>query len=364
MGLASNLKLGRPIFHRDDVKKPAKFWEKLPDKKVRCKLCPWRCVIAPGKVGVCHARRNEDGELYSLVYGSIVSMAVDPIEKKPFYHFWPGSDAFSIAAPGCNFKCLHCQNWSISQVSVEEIGHEDIAPERTIELTKRYNCKGIAHTYTEPTIWTEYAIDVGKLARREGLYNVYVSNGYITLEALQELRPYLDAANVDVKAFTDAFYRKICGVAGIRPVLETCEWMVGHGIHLEVTYLVIPHENDSPEEIRKFCKWVAEKLGPEVPTHFSRFYPHHKMADREPTSVQTLERALGIAKEEGLHYVYIGNVLGHAGDNTYCPKCGELLIERYGFEIARYLLKDKRCPNCGAKINIVGEYTPGERGWL
>jgi pyruvate formate lyase activating enzyme len=321
-------------------------------------------VIALGEVGVCHARRNEGGELYSLVYGSIVSMAVDPIEKKPFYHFWPGSDAFSIAAPSCNFRCLYCQNWSISQVNIEEVSYEDITPERAIELTKRYNCKGIAHTYTEPTIWTEYAIDVGKLAHREGLYNTYVTNGYITIEALQELRPYLDAANVDVKAFTDAFYRKVCGVAGIRPVLETCEWMVGHGIHLEVTYLVIPHENDSSEEIRKFCKWVAEKLGPEVPTHFSRFYPHHKMADREPTSVQTLERALEIAKGEGLHYVYIGNVPGHEADNTYCPKCGELLIERHGFEIARYLLKDKRCPKCGTNINIVGEYTPGERGWL
>jgi len=318
-------------------------------------------VIAPGKLGVCRSRKNEDGELYTLVYGSIVSMAADPIEKKPLYHFWPGTDVFSLAAPGCNFKCLHCQNWTISQVNVEEIAHEDLPPERAIELTKRYGCKGIAHTYSEPTLWMEYAYDVGKLAHREDLYNVYVTNGYMTIDALEKLSPYLDAANVDVKAFNDNFYRKICGVPSISPVLETCEWMVGHGIHLEVTYLVIPRENDSPEEIRKFCKWAFEKLGPEVPTHFSRFYPHYKMTDRSQTPVETLERAVKIAREEGLHYVYIGNVPGHESDNTYCPKCGELLIERYGFSVTRHELKDKQCPKCGTKINIVGKYKPSKR---
>jgi len=247
-------------------------------------------------------------------------------------------------------------------VNVEEIAHEDLSPERAIELTKRYGCKGIAHTYSEPAIWMEYAYDVGKLAHREDLYNVYVTNGYITIDALEEFSPYLDAANVDVKAFNDNFYRKICGVPSIGPVLEACEWMIGHGIHLEVTYLVIPRENDSSEEIRKFCKWVFEKLGPEVPTHFSRFYPHYKMTDRSQTPVEALERAVKIAKEEGLHYVYIGNVPGHEFDNTYCPKCGELLIERYGFSVTRYELKDKQCPKCGIKINVVGEYKPSKRG--
>lgn len=346
------------------MKKPARFWEKLPEKKVRCTLCPWRCTIALGKVGVCRGRKNEGGELYSLVYGSIVSMAVDPIEKKPLYHFWPGSGVFSIAAPSCNFKCSHCQNWTISQASVLDVSTEDLSPEKAIDLTKRYGCKGIAHTYSEPVTWTEYAIDVGKLARREDLYNVYVTNGYITTEALEELHPYLDAANVDVKAFSDEFYRKICGVPSIRPVLETCEWMVEHGIHLETTYLIIPRENDDPEEIRKFCRWEVEKLGPEVPTHFSRFYPHYKMTDRSPTPVDTLERAVKIAKEEGLHHVYIGNVPGHEADNTYCPKCGELLIERYGFDVTRYALKDKRCPKCRTEINIVGEYKPGKETWF
>ena len=320
-------------------------------------------MIAPGKVGVCRARKNEDGELYTLIYGSIISMAADPIEKKPLYHFWPGSSAFSIAAPGCNFKCSHCQNWAISQTSVEKVACEDLPPDRAIELTKRYNCKGIAHTYTEPTIWTEYAIDVGKLAHREDLYNVYVSNGYTSIEALQELRPYLDAANVDVKAFSDDFYRRICGVPSMRPVLETCEWMVEHGIHLETTYLIIPRENDDLEEIRKFCRWEVEKLGPEVPTHFSRFYPHHKMTDHPSTPVKTLEQAVKIAKEEGLYHVYIGNVPGHEADNTYCPNCGELLIERYGFEVTRYALKDRRCPKCRTEISIVGKYEPSKGTW-
>ena len=312
-------------------------------------------------MGACRARKNEDGKLYSLVYGSLVSMAVDPIEKKPLYHFWPGSGVLSIAAPGCNFSCLHCQNWSISQTDVAQVETEDVAPDELIRIAKRADAQGISHTYTEPTIWTEYAIDVGKLAKREGLYNTYVSNGYITVAALEELSPYLDAANVDVKAFSDDFYRRICGVPGITPVLQTCEWMVEHGIHLEVTYLVIPRENDSEKEIGEFCDWVVEKLGPDVPVHFSRFYPHYKLTDREATPVRSLERAAQLAKEKGAKFVYIGNVPGHEFDNTYCPKCGKLLIERYGFVIQRYELRNKKCPNCGERIPIVGERVSGQR---
>ncbi len=338
------------------MKKIAKFWEKLPNGRVQCFLCPWKCVIASGRLGVCRSRKNEDGKLQTLVYGSIVSMATDPIEKKPLYHFWPGTDAFSIAAPGCNLKCLHCQNWAISQVNVEEIPHENVAPERIIELAKRYNCQGIAHTYSEPTIWTEYMMDVGKLAHQEGLYNVYVTNGYTSLRALEEIGPYLNASNVDVKAFTDSFYQKICGVRSIRPTLETCEWLVEHGKHLEVTYLIIPRKNDSSDEIRNFTRWVVNELNTEVPVHFSRFYPQYKMGDRGATPVETLERAVGIAKGEGVRYVYIGNATGHKGDSTYCHSCGELLIERYGFEISQYTLKDNKCPKCATKINIVGKY--------
>jgi pyruvate formate lyase activating enzyme len=343
------------------LKKPAKFWEKLPEDKVRCTLCPRFCVISPGKVGLCRVRKNEGGELFTLIYGSIISMAVDPIEKKPLYHFWPGSDIFSISAVGCNFTCRHCQNWSISQAGPEGVSFEELSPERIVEMTKRYGSRSIAYTYAEPVVWFEFCYDTAKLAHEAGLHNVYVTNGYMNLPAWEDIRPYLDAANVDVKAFSDDFYRRICGATSMKPVLETCEWMVEHGIHLETTYLIIPRENDDPDEIRKFCKWEVEKLGPEVPTHFSRFYPHYKMTDRPPTPVETLERAVKIAKEEGLQHVYIGNVPGHEADNTYCPRCGELLIERYGFDVTRYELKDKQCPRCGTKINIIGEYKPGKR---
>lgn len=346
------------------MRKHARFWERMAGKKVRCTLCPRECEIAQGKVGFCRGRMNERGELYTRVYGSVVSMAVDPIEKKPLYHFWPGSDVFSMSTAGCNFRCLHCQNWSISQASINDVGFEEILPEKAIELTKRYDCKGIAYTYAEPAIWFEYCYDTAKLAHREGLYNVYVTNGYMNLEAWDEIRPYLDAMNVDVKAFSDEFYRKVVGVPSIQPVLETCEWAVEHGVHLEITNLVIPRENDNPEEIRKLCRWAVEKLGPQVPIHFSRFYPHYKMMDKPQTPVETLERAMDVAEEEGLQYIYIGNVPGHEADNTYCPGCGELLIERYGFSVTRYELKDKRCPKCKTEINLAGEYRPGRHGWF
>jgi pyruvate formate lyase activating enzyme len=334
------------------MRKPARFWKKL-NGEIQCLLCPRNCRIAPGKRGFCGARENDAGTLYTLVYGSVVSMAADPIEKKPLYHFWPGSSVFSIAAPGCTFTCLHCQNWEISQARVGQVETEDLPPEELIRLTKEYHCSGIAHTYTEPTIWTEYAIDVGKLARAENLYSVYVTNGFISPEALQELEPWLDAANVDVKAFSEDFYRRICG-ARLQPVLEACEWMYEHRIHLEITYLIIPKENDRPEEIREFCRWVSEKLSPEVPVHFSRFYPQYRMLERPPTPVETLERAHKIAREEGLSYVYLGNVPGHPYDNTYCPGCGEMLISRYGYTILEFNLKNGRCRKCGRKIPLVG----------
>ncbi|MEM1689035.1 MAG: AmmeMemoRadiSam system radical SAM enzyme [Candidatus Hadarchaeales archaeon] len=338
------------------MKVEAKFWEKMSGKKVRCFLCARRCEIADGKTGVCRARINEDGKMFSLVYGSIVSMAVDPIEKKPLYHFWPGSDVFSIAAPGCNFFCKHCQNWEISQASIFDIPCEEIPPERLVDMTEESGSSGIAHTYTEPTLWSEYAIDVGKIAHKRNLYNVYVTNGFMTIEALEEIGKYIDAANVDVKAFSEDFYRRICGVTSIQPVLESCEWMVEHGVHLEITYLIIPGENDGREEIEKFSRWVVEKLGENVPVHFSRFYPHFKMTDKPPTPVETLEMAVEIARKAGVKFVYIGNVPGHEFDNTYCPSCGGLLIERRGFYITEYRVRNGKCPDCGEKIPIVGRY--------
>lgn len=340
------------------MKKLAKFWTEIEGRNVRCFLCPWSCIIPPRRTGVCRARKNEDGKLYSLVYGSIISAAVDPIEKKPFYHFWPGSSAFSISAPGCNFRCLHCQNWTISQIGVEDVDCQDMTPEEVISLAKKHGCSGISHTYTEPTIWAEFAIDVGKLAHKENLYNTFVTNGYISQTALEELGLFLDGSNVDVKAFSDRFYQRICGVKGIQPVLDTCKWLVDHKKHLEVTYLVIPRENDSPREIGDFCKWVVEELNENIPVHFSRFYPYHKMHDRDATPVQTLEMAAEIAKGAGINYVYIGNVPGHKLDNTYCHNCGKLLIQRYGFTIERFFLKNGSCPSCRTKIPMSGEYIP------
>ena len=331
----------------------ALFWKKL-NGEVQCQLCPRSCKIAEGRRGFCGARENRGGKLFTLVYGSLVSMAADPIEKKPLYHFWPGSLVFSVATPGCTFSCRHCQNWEISQRKMGELSTEEVSPEELVKLTKEYQCSGIAHTYSEPVIWIEYAIDVGKLAKANGLYNVYVTNGYISLDALRELAPWLDAANVDVKAFSDDFYRRICGVPGLQPVLDACEWMYKHRIHLEITYLIIPKENDDSNEIRRFCRWVAEKLSPEVPVHFSRFYPQYRMLEKPPTPIETLERAYRIAKEENLCYVYLGNVPGHPYDNTYCPGCGEVLISRYGYTILEFNVVEGRCPKCGRAIPLVG----------
>ncbi|KXA90959.1 hypothetical protein AKJ57_03060 [candidate division MSBL1 archaeon SCGC-AAA259A05] len=249
----------------------------------------------------------------------------------------------------------NCQNWTISQSSVDEIGTIQIAPEEAVERTKSSNCQGIAYTYGEPVIWFEYGLDTAKLAHDEGLYNVFVTNGYMNLDAWKELGPYLDGMNVDLKAFSDEFYQNICGVPSVEPVLETCEWAVDNGIHLELTNLLIPGENDDPEQIQEMCRWIAEELGPRIPIHFSRFRPMYKMMDKPSTPITTLEKALEIAEDEGLEHVYVGNVPGHRADNTYCPECGELLIARSGFSISEYNLKDGRCPNCDAEINIAGK---------
>ncbi|KXB05118.1 radical SAM protein [candidate division MSBL1 archaeon SCGC-AAA261O19] len=340
------------------MKKPAKYWEEMPDNNVRCTLCPRKCVITPGKIGYCQARKNENGELFTMVYGEATSLTPDPIEKKPLYHFYPGTRVFSMSTAGCNFECKHCQNWTISQSSVEEIGTEQVTPEQVVEYTQRSDSQGVAYTYGEPAIWFEFCLDAAKLVHKAGLYNVYVTNGYMELDAWKEIKPYLDAMNVDVKAFDDEFYQKVCGAPSVQPVLDTCEWAVENGVHLEVTNLVIPGENDDPEQIRELCQWVANDLNPSVPIHFSRFHPMYKMMDKSSTPVETLEKALKIAKEEGLKHIYIGNVPSHEADNTYCPKCGELLIRRRGFSVSEYKLEDHNCPKCGAEINIVGEYAP------
>ncbi len=338
------------------MRRKALHYVKLGDGKVKCTLCPRGCVLAPGQTGSCRARRNINGELYTLVYGSLTAANVDPIEKKPLFHFWPGSTIFSISTFGCNLHCIFCQNFELSQVGEEEAIVKDMDPERVVKLAKRYGCKSIAFTYNEPVISHEFNLDVMKIAKKEGIYTVYVTNGYITSEALEEILPYLDAANVDLKCIDSEFYRKLCGIPDNTPIFEATKTMKEKGVHVEVTNLLIPGYNDREDQIRRLARWVVENLGPETPIHFSRFYPHYKMTETPPTPVTTIEKAREIAVNEGAYYVYVGNVPGHKGENTYCPSCGFTLVKRYGFEILEWKIKDGKCPNCGRKIEIVGEY--------
>jgi len=339
-----------------EVMKEALFYRKLDNNRVRCELCPWMCTLSDGQVGVCGVRKNRDGKLYSLNYGLLTATAIDPIEKKPLYHFYPQAPIFSISTVGCNFRCPWCQNWEISQSKVDELKEEEYTPpERIINIMERYNTPFLAFTYNEPLIWYEYVLDTAKLARSKGYKNVLVTNGHISLDPLDNLLPYLDAANVDIKAFNRDTYLKIIG-GRLEAVLESTLEMKRKGIHVETTYLVIPGVNDSYEEFKKMVKWHLDNLGPETPLHISRFFPMYKYHDKEPTPIGLLTSFWKIAKEEGILYVYVGNVPGHEGENTYCPGCNKLVIRRGGFSIIEWNLdKNNRCKFCGTKIHIVGE---------
>jgi len=334
------------------MRKEAKFWKSIQNKDVQCLLCAHNCKIKEGKRGVCGVRENDDGRLYTLIYGSYSSMAADPIEKKPLFHFYPGTNALSFGTAGCNFKCDHCQNYGISTARPEDIHMREMTPEDAVKLIKQYDCKGISWTYNEPAIWYEFTFDASKLAKKQGFYTCYVTNGYINEEPLREISPYLDAMNVDVKAFNDDFYKKICK-AKLEPVKHTCELAKELDIHIEVTYLVIPEHNDSIEEIRSFCKWVVEKLGMETPVHFSRFHPDYKMTGVPATPFDKLKRSFEVAKESGILYPYMGNVPHGDYENTFCPKCGNTCIERYIFSGNVVGLTDSRCAKCGQKIPVV-----------
>ena len=289
--------------------KEAMLYERLGDNKVHCSLCAHRCKISPGKRGFCKVRENREGNLYTLIYSTVSSEAVDPIEKKPLYHFYPGSYAYSVGSIGCNFRCKHCQNWSISQACLEDSYTMDISPEELVERTRLSRSRSIAWTYNEPTIWHEYTYGCAKLAKAAGLATVYVTNGYMTPEALLHIAPYLDAANIDIKAFNEKFYHDVAS-AKLRPVLESCILAKELGIHIEIANLIIPEHNDSREELREFSQWVYKNLGPDTPLHFTRFHPQYQMQDLYPTPVQTMQEACQIANEEGLNYVYLGNVPG------------------------------------------------------
>jgi len=325
-----------------------------PDLTVRCLLCAQRCRIADGERGRCRARINVAGELRSLVYGRPISVHVDPIEKKPFYHFLPGSAAFSLATSGCPLRCKFCQNWEISQARPEDHHTEYVAPEHVVRAAAARSAPVIAFTYNEPTVFTEYLVDIARLARPRSLRAVLISCGFMNEAPLAEMCEVLDAIKIDLKGFSPDFYREV-SQADLRPVLRSIKQVAASGTHLELVNLVVPTLNDSAAMLTDLAKWVAAELGPDVPVHFTRFHPDYQLRNLPPTPVATLERAREIALQQGLHYPYVGNVPGHPGNHTYCPKCGVAVIERRGFLITAERLNGGRCAACGAAIAGVWE---------
>jgi pyruvate formate lyase activating enzyme len=330
----------------------AMLYESLPGSRVRCNICQWRCNIGPGKSGVCKMYQNQDGILYNMNYAQVSSVAADPIEKKPLFHFFPGSLAFSLGGWGCNFHCQDCQNWEISCVDLPQMGRQ-IQPEEAVRLAKEYNCQGIAWTYNEPTIWFEYTLDSARLAKDNNLYTVYVTNGYITPKALDTIGPYLDAWRVDIKGFNDSFYRKLAKISHWRGILEVAKrakdkWQM----HVEVITNIIPTMNDDDKQLDAIARWIHDELGELTPWHVTRFYPHHYMADLPPTPVSTLEHAVDIGRKAGLRFIYVGNVPGHGGESTFCHSCGKLIVQRFGYQPKVLGLSGSKCRFCGTELNF------------
>jgi pyruvate formate lyase activating enzyme len=317
--------------------------------KVQCELCPKLCVIAAGQSGECRVRINLDGVLRTVVYGYPCSASIDPVEKKPVFHFLPATPILSIATVGCNLHCKNCQNWEISQANPEDSRAFAAPPEKIVALAKQYKCPSLAYTYTEPIVYYEYTYDTAKLAHEAGLRNVLVTAGYINEAPWRDLLQYVDVARIDLKSVSDAFYRDVCA-ATLAPVQNALVVAKSMGVHVEVVNLIIPTLNDKPEEIRALAQWVRTNVGKETPLHFSGFAPLYKMRHLPPTSEQALETARDIAVSEGMEYVYIGNRRTEKGENTYCPECRNLLIERVGYTVLRNRLKDGHCPACGKEI--------------
>jgi pyruvate formate lyase activating enzyme len=328
--------------------KEAMFYKKLEGNLVQCQLCPRTCLLREGQTGVCRARKNIGGKLYSLNYGKAVSVNLDPIEKKPFFHVLPASKTFSIAGAGCNLRCLYCQNWQISQVSPEDINYLELSPQEVVEKAIESGAQSIAYTYSEPTAFYEYMIETAKLAKEKGLKNLVVTAGYINPEPLKELCKYVDAIKVDLKGFNEDFYLNITQ-GTFQPILETMKIIKEKGIWLEIVNLIIPGLNDSEKEIRDLSLWIKENLSAEVPLHFSRFFPNFKMKNLPPTPIETIIRAREIAKEVGLKYVYTGNIRYPEGETTFCPESGQIAIERQGYFVVKNNLKENVCPS-GEKI--------------
>lgn len=331
------------------------LYKKLKNQNVQCNTCAHRCIISPGKRGICGVRENIERKLYALNYGKLVACNIDPIEKKPFFHFLPGSNSLSIATIGCNFRCGNCQNYDISQgfKTTKEIPGEDLPPEEIIKMTIENNLPSISYTYTEPTIFLEYALDIMKLAKKAELKNNFVSNGFMSEESAKLVIPYLDANNIDIKSFSDKFYRENCG-GRLQPVLDTCKLMKKSGVWVEITTLIIPTLSDDSKMLREIAKWIYKELGPETPWHVSQFCGaiSWKLQDIPDTPVETLEKAWEIGRKVGLKYVYMGNVPGHKAENTYCPKCGALAINRLNYIVHRHD-KSGKCQKCGANLNLI-----------
>jgi pyruvate formate lyase activating enzyme len=334
--------------------KEAMFFEQVGEKQVRCGLCRFKCLIGEGARGICAVRENRGGTLYSLVYGKLCAEHVDPIEKKPLFHVMPGSRSYSIATQGCNFHCRHCQNYTISQVDRNApIRGTEQTPQEIVQRAMDSSCSTISYTYTEPTIFYEFAYDTARLAREAGLKNVFVTNGYISREALTTIAPYLNAANIDLKGFSEGFYRDVVH-ARLSEVLDSIIEYRRQGIWLEITTLVIPGLNDSDIELQGIASFIATNLGIDTPWHVSQFYPTYHLTDRPRTPVATLRRARDIGCAAGLRYVYEGNVPGEGGENTYCPSCSCVLIKRYGYAIETDRISNGACPDCGAAIAGIG----------
>ena len=329
--------------------KEALLYDKLEREKVRCNTCPRHCVLGEGQKGFCFSRQNQGGRLFTLIYGEVASLSVNPIEKKPVFHFYPGSRWLSLGTLGCNFRCPGCQNWELSHSRGGTASY--LSPEELILLAKRYHCLGISWTFNEPTIWLEYTLDGAKLAKEQGLYTNYVTNGYITREALDTIAPYLDVFRVDIKGFSLASYGRTAHISDFTPILEAAKrakkvW----GMHVELVTNITPGYNDDEGELREIARWIRDELGAYTPWHITRFFPHLELSHLDPTPIATLERAAEIAGKEGLSYVYWGNVPGHSGENTYCHHCRRLVIKRQVFDLLEYNLSLGRCRYCDTPI--------------
>lgn len=328
----------------------ALFWEPMADNMVRCLLCPKNCVVPEGRRGFCRVRENRNGRYVTLAYGHPCSVRPnDPIEKKPFFHVYPGTRTFSMATTGCNMTCTFCQNWEIAQIGPEDAPGAPLSPEQAASLAKASGARTMAYTYNEPTVFYEYMLDCAKAGREQGVESIIISNGFIKAEPQKRLFPHVKAIKIDLKAFSEEFYRNVCS-AELQPVLEALKRVADAGVWFEIVTLIIPSLNDSADEIKRMTEWIVKELGRDVPVHFSRFHPAYKLRNLPPTPLETLFRARRLAQEQGCRFVYVGNVPGQEGQNTLCPSCESLLIERYGFRVLKNKLVNGTCPSCKTAI--------------